>query len=236
MRIGMIAGRDTYRQESEGFFGVLGQKLDSHRVAMRRMNVFLSSEFNVFGYIGSDERMLSRIVADLLDPTADHGQGSRFLAAFVAQLGERLEEVPQEGALPLRVEREAATRYLDWGTRFLDVVVRFEDYALAIENKKWAHDQPHQVPDYLIELEREYGSRYCLVYLTPDGRDTRTVPREGVEARGRYVRASYQRDIRDWLDACIQLCESDKYRWFLRDFRAYVATEFPATPASGGVE
>ena len=50
-------------------------------IAERRRDRHLAHRFNVFRYLSQDELGLSRIIADLLDPTAEHGQGASFLEA-----------------------------------------------------------------------------------------------------------------------------------------------------------
>jgi len=48
----------------------------------------LASRFNAFNYLRVDELGLSRVIADLLDPTAGHGQGTRFLKVMLDALPE----------------------------------------------------------------------------------------------------------------------------------------------------
>ena len=37
---------------------------------------------------------------------------------------------------------------------------------------------------------------------------------------------SYRSDILEWVEECCQLCENDKFRWFLCDFREYIRDKF----------
>lgn len=47
----------------------------------------LAPDFNPFDFIEPNEIRLSRILAWLLNPRTSHGQGGRFLDAFLARLG-----------------------------------------------------------------------------------------------------------------------------------------------------
>ena len=144
----------------------------------------------MFRYLRDDELGLSRIIADLLDPAAEHGQGTNFLEAML----ELLPQAPDaSGARPTAADRanNAATwrRYFDrlgptaaakirvevereiTARRRIDITVDIptEDgpFCLAFENKPYAGDQPGQCSAYLDFLDRTYGGRFLLVYLPP---------------------------------------------------------------------
>jgi hypothetical protein len=53
------------------------------RGASRR---FAAPSFSIFKYISTYEDDVTEIIRDLLDPHGDHGQGTLFLQAFLAQL------------------------------------------------------------------------------------------------------------------------------------------------------
>ena len=55
------------------------QELKALEIARQRYAKQLSPDFSVFNYIYTDEMMLSRIIADLLNPTGEHAQGTVFL-------------------------------------------------------------------------------------------------------------------------------------------------------------
>ena len=46
----------------------------------------IAPDFNAFNYIQTNELMLSRILADLLDPSKSHAQGDLFLKGFLKLL------------------------------------------------------------------------------------------------------------------------------------------------------
>ena len=131
----------------------------------------LARRFNVLDYLRTDELGLSRIVADLLDPQATHGQGVFFLRKFLLALKQSMPFDPDAVLDPSRVSVEL--EQVITADRRIDIVVQIADgssrYALAIENKPYAGDQKHQVRDYLRFLRGEYGQNFLLIYLSPTG-------------------------------------------------------------------
>ena len=180
--------RQADRKKYERFFYELAPRLDMARNMELELDRHLARRFNVFDYLRTDELGLSRIVADLLDPEASHAQGALFLRALLERLPERLKQV-----LPPRPDLEACRisvvveKEIPSGRR-IDVVVRIaapggETCCLAIENKPYAGDLDNQIKDYLEYLEKQYGERFVLIYMSPTG--------EGPsEARVRQRRAS----------------------------------------------
>ena len=52
--------------------------LHAARAVARELDRQLARRFNIFRYLRDDELGLSRIIADLLDPTGEHGQATTF--------------------------------------------------------------------------------------------------------------------------------------------------------------
>ena len=160
--------------------------LSAARTVERELDRQLARRFRVFRYLRDDELGLSRIVADLLDPAAEHGQGTKFLEAMLELLDParsrrkaaggrnkaaawtgRFDWLGSTAAAKIRVEVEreiTARRRID-----ITVDIPTEDgpFCLAFENKPYADDQPMQCRDYLEFLCKEYGGRFLLVYLPP---------------------------------------------------------------------
>ena len=193
--------RETVRLLQE-----LAPHLRAARTVERELDRQLARRFKVFRYLRDDELGLSQIIADLLDPAAEHGQGTDFLEAML----ELLPEVPD----PARSRRKAAgggNKAPAWKGRFdrlgpyaagkIEVVVEREiterrriditvdipvedgTFCLAFENKPYADDQPRQCRDYLEFLDETYGGRFLLVYLPPRYRmpDECSLPRKDRE-------------------------------------------------------
>ncbi len=130
----------------------------------RELDRHLARRFNVFRYVRDDELGLSQIVAELLDPVAEHGQGTTFLEAMLELLG-----------VPLRLTATDRIRVLQErgipGPRFIDVTVDIPTddglFCLAFENKPYAEDQPGQCWAYVKFLKKQYDGRCLLVYSPP---------------------------------------------------------------------
>ena len=221
-----------YEQRLSSFYSVLNQTLRSHREATRRLDRFLSTGFNIFRVIRPKETRLSEIIPDLLDPSGSHGQQRKFLDAFLRGIikeNDLLESLLKQQSCSVTCERR--TDYIESSQRRIDILVDFENFGLGIENKPWAGDQEQQLNDYIDDL-RKRSDKFCLVYLTPKGRDPEEISiacdlREKLKKESKLICVSYRDDILEWIEECCRLCESDKFRWFLRDFVEYTIDKFP---------
>ena len=177
--------RRRHQRENVRLLQELAPHLRAARSVERELDRQLARRFKVFRYLRDDELGLSRIIADLLDPAAEHGQGTDFLEAMLELLSEatsrkaaggpskaaawkgRFDPLGATAAAKIRVvpEREITER------RRIDITVDIptEDgtFCLAFENKPYADDQPRQCRDYLEFLDKTYGGRFLLVYLPP---------------------------------------------------------------------
>ena len=156
------------------FFVELNPILDAVRKLDRELDRHLARRFNVFDYMGQDrpaEALLSRIVADLLNPEARHGQGASLLRTLLGKLaaGRGVPNPRPDFTKPVRVKLErriAENRRIDIT---VDLATEQGEWCLAVENKPYAEDQPCQVIDYLEYLEEKYGDRFLLIFLSPRG-------------------------------------------------------------------
>lgn len=185
--------RRRRQRECVSLLHELTPHLHAARTVERELDRHFARRFNVFRYLRTDELGLSQIIADLLDPAAEHGQSSAFLEAMLELLGivpdatdsgASVREASDGGNRPstwegrfgrlrsttnskIRVVQERRTT----DGRFIDVTVdiRTDDgpFCLAFENKPYANDQRAQCADYLKFLDREYRGRFLLVYLPP---------------------------------------------------------------------
>lgn len=140
------------------------------------------------------ENDLSDLIAGHLNPQGSHGQRDAFLKRFIDSL-----KLPETFERTLAsIQREHGTTHLTHVTRFVDVVLEFPDYAIAIENKPWAGAQASQLEGYRAHLDSRYGGRFCLIYLTADGRPPGSMSEEIVKDEmkaGRLALLSFQRHI-----------------------------------------
>lgn len=163
--------RNAQEDAIRGFFTDLTPRLEAARELDEEMNRVFAHRFNVLDYLRTDELGLSRIIADLFNPKASHGQGTFFLRSFLTKLGlvknsNRNVDVswPDPDGSDVRVEIEKLVK----DNRRIDIYVtiknRSDTYCLAIENKPYAGDQERQIADYLEHLKR-YGEKFLLIYL-----------------------------------------------------------------------
>lgn len=210
---------NDYRQRLINFFSVLQQKLQDYRKMKRDIDRFLSTNFNVFNRIVPKENALSGIIADLLKPAGSHGQQRIFLKAFLR----RITRITHDDLLeqPCKVHPEAFYQNGNDIGR-IDILVEFNSgFRIGIENKWESSEGDDQLLRYRNHLNGVSNGKFCLIYLTPDGREPDSIsPRD----ENRLLLMSYRSDILEWLQECVQLCESDKFRWFLRDFMDYIST------------
>ena len=151
--------------EHEDFFAELTARLDGARALARELDRELAPRFNAFDYLRGNELGLSRVIADLLDPQASHGQGTLFLRTLLGLEGlKNVRHWPDldEGQTSVVVQREREIKY----GRRIDILVEIAvknrlPYCLAIENKPYAYDQKNQVQDYRAWLEEKYPERFC---------------------------------------------------------------------------
>ena len=210
---------NDYRKCVNDFFSVLKEKLKPYRDAKQHLDRFLSADFNVFKVIRPNEDRLSDIIADLLDPSGSHGQQRKFLDAFLQVIG----RPDLKAKKLLQVDTQVQTDHnREHPLGKMDILVEFEHFGLAIENKVGAEELLEQLQRYHDHLKNKYGEdQFCLVFLTLEGDKPTSIEdplKEELMNEKKLICISYNRDMLKWLEECCRLCESDKFRWFLRDF------------------
>ena len=253
--------RSASARARESFFGELAPRLETAKTLGLDLDRHLARRFNVLDYLRDDELGLSKIIADLLDPHATHGQQWLFLETFLgclhhsehAHLATREWAVNDEGATAsATTEREIRN------LRRIDVSVEIRTdtatYCLAFENKPYAHDQPNQVADYLAFLDETYDQRFLLIYLSPTGQRPSEESASSRDLRGRWrgrfaIMPFHESDedwddglirtpmsLAAWLAECRRRCEVDRLRWFLRDAEVFCERTFGGKTMVGDSE
>ena len=125
--------------------------------------------FNSFKYLRDDEIGLSHVIADLLDPRAEHGQGTIFLEAMLEILPDQpgwLNGLHPLNADSIHVKQE---HWIPDGGGRMDITVEISSATghacLAFENKPYASDLDLQIISYLEYLDRQYRTHFLLIYL-----------------------------------------------------------------------
>lgn len=171
--------------------------------------------FNVFRVLGMERhevRTHSAFLAELLNPSGSHGQGTLFLRDFIELLG-----LPP--GLADQDDWEVGTELTDaWLDGRLDIMLRSSKgkAVITIENKIDALDQEKQIPRYRSWLDNSFRhkefpeSQRVLVYLTIDGHE----PAEGKADKC----MAYKTDMRDWLLAANAKVEASRLSDALRQY------------------
>ena len=246
--------RRAERRRHLEFFAELSPRLETARAIERELDRHLARRFNVFDYLSTVEVGLSRIIADLFDPEARHGQGTLFLRTLVDELTEIRDRPDLDADFTKRIS--VVTERVITNNRRLDISVEIPGsdgtYCLAIENKPYADDQPNQVRDYLCFLQRAYADRFLLIYLSPMGQgpSERSLPRgelrkwegrlaimkyrgetDGIDskelaAEDRFDGFRVGLSMAAWFSACRRRCEPDRLRWFLSEAEVFCRNQF----------
>ena len=246
---------EVSERELERFFAEVAPRLETAQTLDDELDRQLARRFNVFRYLRTDEMGFSRMIADLLDPAGDHGQG----AAFLKLLTEKLEFATGVHLDDAKVQTERQIH----GRRRIDVVVEIDGkHCLAIENKSnFADDQEDQVEHYLGWLKKEYDHS-LLVYLSPagDGPSETSMARETIEdlktatprrfvimpcgsnnvPDDRFDKLRLEYSLVSWLADCRKNCDVDRLRWYLREAETYCRQRYGGNAvtntAKGAVE
>lgn len=206
------------------------------KTARERYAKQLAPDFSVFNYIYSNELMLSKIIADFLNPKGMHAQGNTFLKLFFEQF--RLGEIWQNKGLDaaqVKVKVEVPTHLIERKDRRMDILIQFEnpEYVVCIENKPFAADQDKQLEDYAKHsalLCKTNQQNWHLIYLSGYG----TTPSENsideeqlkhLQAKQNFSQINYP-DLVDWLRQCAAVCQSPKVVSFLNEFQQYILNVF----------
>lgn len=213
-----------FERDLREFHSTLALRLDLLDQARRSLNVYLSQEFNVFHYIEPDENGISQVVADLLDPKGPHGQGKVFLDSFLTTIGH-----PDRTRDSAQARVRCQTHAIASTGGFIDITVDLPDFGIGIENKPWAVEQPDQLARYVQHLDRIHDGKFCLVFLEGRGIGPTSIPdrtARDLEAAGKFRTLKYVPDLKNWIELCAKESQSDKLRWFLRDFAGYLDRNF----------
>lgn len=179
---------------------------------LRSQGTWISGPRDLMGVleIAFDEVRHCRVLRWLLDPSGGHGMGDGFLRGFASDISKRasvdLDISPSfKGVSVVVEEARGATR--------ADIVVRTDAWALLVEAKIFAGEQPNQG----TRLETLWSAEEpLLVFLTRSGRPMKT----GSERWMTYTWRDVARCLRRSLDAT----DSNSFstvREYLKTLEAY---------------
>ena len=128
------------------------------------------AEFTVFDVLESSDYEIrhSSVLAWLLDPNGNHGQGHSFLKLFWKCISSE-QDLPDLSFQKYSVAREGENE-----NEKLDLFIKAEEWVIVIENKLFSPETGDQLDRYFNYIERGYAksSRSAFIFTsTPDGID-----------------------------------------------------------------
>lgn len=205
-------------------------RVDSLHEAEQRVAERIAPNFNLFDFFRGDENGLSLCLACLLNPRGTHGQGEKFLAAFIKHLPLLPGGTPDWlTGLPQSVQTEKATDRIERNNRRIDIAIEWRNGVVGIENKPWATDQDQQLADYARQLQasaeaKNAANNWLLIYLSdhePDKSSLSEKQRERYRESGNYVEIDY-RMLCAWLDECTKESKALVVRIFIEELAKYI--------------
>ena len=240
---------NVYKVGLTSFFASLRPAVDIATRAQAELDRIAATRFSVFGYFRERETDLSRIFADLLNPSGSHGQGDSFLRLFMVELTRQGNEWSNKlgGVLP-NVSLEGCKTHLEfWTEGFwtekggrIDIVLEipYEEkgdvFWIGIENKPWAGYQDGQIADYLKALLRKSPGNALILCFSGDGCKPSEDALKGLhdQERSLCLTVPYRGNNGDYLSLenclqqCRERCEAERVRWFLKDLLGYIKSQF----------
>jgi hypothetical protein len=202
----------------------LSDRLEEWRAYRDANTIEQAPEFTFFDFCDTSELGLSSMIAWMLHPSEDHGQGPAFLEAFIATFGIAMPEAVELARA--RVSVEAVTDQIKSARRRIDIVVTLGSFHIGIENKPYAGFQPRQIADYCDDLKRRSNGEFALVVLkgwagqSPEGQ-----LRPQDEHHGRVVDSDYG-TLQQWVRRSSALTKAPNVRYFLEQFDRFIEEEF----------
>jgi hypothetical protein len=209
----------------------IGPMAIQDRAMRRQVAMEEAPEFHALAFFDSREVIVTKIVAYLLDPSAQHGQGHTFLRAFLTVLGV-ISDIEDQEMRHIVVQAEAQCYKLP-NRRRMDILIQFStntgDYVVVIESKShFARDMKNQVCDYLEHLRLAYPPKtHKYFYYLKDGSEPSpdsVSPREWEAAcsAGTCKAGSHLTVMTEWLELCRKRGIAQKLKTFLNDFANFI--------------
>lgn len=185
----------------------------SRMQALQAQHKLYTPKYNLFEILRIAHRETithTPFLFNLLNPSGSHAQGH----LFVYSLLQKIYHVPINPLLSTvdEVIENKATTGLGYIDIFLRGKLNAEPFALIIENKIYAGDQPQQLERYYEYVSKVLGytdSQIRMLYLTING--TRpSIPHSISQSKFNRLSGnavlqlwSYNKDVRCWLESCL---------------------------------
>lgn len=201
------------------------------KIARQRYAKQLAPEFSVFNYIYTDEMMLSKIIADLLNPSGEHAQGNLFLSLFFHQLNlsDDWRNIDLDHA-NITVQTEKIIRNGRRMDIYIHIKIDQQSYGICIENKPFAADGNQQLQDYADEMGFLFPKNWHLVYLSGYGNEpaehsVRSDILKSWQEHQQFSQINFP-DLIHWLKQALTECQNDTVIYFIKEFKHYIEKEF----------
>lgn len=225
---------DGFKRQEGQSLPLLGRFLDRFTVELpklrddeRSWRKATAPNFNVFRALHLERRetkLHSRFLAELLDPNGIHGQGDRFLIAFLdlaKRSGLRSPSEWPEACYGRRLWEITTEEAVNESDR-LDIVIRCRraKFIVVIENKIDAAEGAEQLRRYDDWLQKQQADFRNLVFLTPDGREPATISTD------KCLCFSYREHVTGWLRKLVDEVEPPPHLRFALDQYLQVLDSF----------
>lgn len=193
-------------------------RIVSRKIKEQRKEKFERGEnyniFNDLGFMSDEVHLHSMFLANLLNPKGSHGQRGKFLEAFLKMLQKSFSAISADNLelditnTSVEVEKYIGRQTDSEGGR-IDIYLTDGKHSIIIENKIYAVDQYHQMLRYwnygMSQKGDDTEKSFVLIYLTLDGCSPSKESLGEDLKENDIVCLSYKKDIRGWLDRCVEL-------------------------------
>jgi hypothetical protein len=162
--------------------------------------------YNIFkiARIRENERVVCRVIADLLNPGGSHYKGGLYLEIFLNLISPLFEG---KAGQPPPLDPQKARVFTEYpaGSRRIDIVIEDGRVFIPLEVKIRARDQKDQVACYarFSRLKNGKDCRVPVLYLSPEGRKPKDAKKED------YICLSCKEHILEWLEKCLARRETE---------------------------
>lgn len=201
-------------------------------------------DFNIFDTIlfnRPETNLHTPFLKNLLNPKGSHGQNDTFYKLFLKHIlkdDQRIPEFLNESYSDYLIPngdkfiRNSETKNGGFIDIFIESANLKKPFAIIIENKWLSPDSGlnqlyKYYRHYTFHNEKRYNDKNLLViYLTKHGRDP---DRKKITKRNfntlisqnkdiNYFTLSYKKNIRAWLNECVEHCQSEKVKWTIEQY------------------
>jgi hypothetical protein len=217
---------------AKGLLNQIFNILSTTRKEKKLLNSETSFLFNFFDFFRVNENKMSEILAFLLDPKSSHGQSGTYFRIFCEHFGLPTMDISQSFYICCEKATDANRR--------IDILIKAGDCFIIVESKfRGAQDQKCQLEHYyeFISQKSKTENQVYLLYVK-DGTEPSdySLPKNGdawkkLTISGNMRKISFKErhdskhSIYKYLEACRDMTNSDKMRFFIEDLMQHISME-----------